>query len=217
MGGLFDYDSRLFQFLLRVTDLVVLSLLWFVCSLPVFTAGAATAALYYVAMKLVRQRGGGAVEMFFHAFRQNFVPSLPVTGVLLAVAYLLYLDYSLLAPAYGGSGVFHGLCIVALALYAVVASFVFPVLARFRCTVRQAFRNALYIALGHPPVAVAVTAVNLLPIWVVVSHLDWVERLEPVFLLFGPGTAALLNAAMLVPVFRRYAPEEPENPQDGEA
>lgn len=29
---------------------------------------------------------------------------------------------------------------------------------------------------------------------------------------FGPGTIALLNAAMLVPVFRRYAPEplEPE-------
>ena len=34
MGGLFDYDSKLFQLLLRVSDLVALSLLWLLCSLP---------------------------------------------------------------------------------------------------------------------------------------------------------------------------------------
>ena len=32
MGGLFDYDSKLFQLLLRVSDLVALSLLWLLCS-----------------------------------------------------------------------------------------------------------------------------------------------------------------------------------------
>lgn len=214
MGGLFDYDSKLFQLLVRITDVVALSLLWFICSLPLFTIGASTAALYYTAMKLVRGRGDSAVGMFFHALRQNFLPSLPVTGLLFFVAYMLYLDYSFLVPSYGGSGVFHGVCIVVLAVYAVVASFVFPVMARFRCTVRQTFHNALYLALGNLPVAVAVTALHLLPVWVVVSHLDWVEQLEPIFLLFGPGTIALLNAAMLVPVFRRYAPEPPE-PEEG--
>ena len=40
MGGLFDYDSKLFQLLLRVSDLVALSLLWLLCSLPVITIGA---------------------------------------------------------------------------------------------------------------------------------------------------------------------------------
>ena len=46
MGGLFDYDSKLFQLLLRVSDLVALSLLWLLCSLPVITIGASTSALY---------------------------------------------------------------------------------------------------------------------------------------------------------------------------
>ena len=45
MGGLFDYDSKLFQLLLRVSDLVALSLLWLLCSLPVITIGASTSAL----------------------------------------------------------------------------------------------------------------------------------------------------------------------------
>lgn len=54
MGGLFDYDSKLFQLLLRVSDVVALSLLWLLCSLPILTLGASTSALYYTAMKLVR-------------------------------------------------------------------------------------------------------------------------------------------------------------------
>lgn len=64
MGGLFDYDSKLFQLLLRVSDLVALSLLWLLCSLPVITIGASTSALYYTAMKLVRQREQHYFDVF---------------------------------------------------------------------------------------------------------------------------------------------------------
>lgn len=215
MGGLFDYDSRLFQFLVRVCDLVLLSLLWVVCSLPVITLGASTAALYYAAMKLVQQRGDGAVSMFFHSFRQNLRPSLPVTLILLFVAYMLYLDYLLLSPRFGGSGVFHGLCILALLVYAMEASFVFPVLAKFQCTTRQVFRNALYIALSHPTVAVMVTTLHLIPLWLVYAHLDWLDALQPLLVLFGPGLTAYLNATALVRVFRPYLPAEQQQ-EDGE-
>ena len=126
MGGLFDYDSKLFQFLIRVCDLVFLSLLWIICSLPIITIGASTAALYYTTMKLVRQRGDSAVGMFFQSFKQNLKASLPVTLILLFVLYMLALDYILLAPRFGGSSLFHGLCIVVLVIYAVIASFSFP-------------------------------------------------------------------------------------------
>lgn len=208
MGGLFDYDSKLFQFLLRVSDLVALSLLWLVCSLPVITIGASTAALYYTAMKLVRQRGDGAVSMFFHSFRQNFRASLPVTLILLFVGYMLCLDFMLLSPKYGGSGVFHGICIVVLLAFSLEASFAFPVLAKFQCTTRQVFRNAFYIAVTHPLVAVMVTALHLIPVWLIYAHLDWFESVEPLLVLFGPGLIAYVNATALVPVFRQYVPAE---------
>lgn len=210
MGGLFNYDSKLFQFLVRVCDIVFLSLLWLLCSLPLITIGASTTALYYTVMKLVRQRGDSAVEMFFHAFKQNFKASLPVTLILLFVAYMMALDYLLLSPQYGGSGVFHGICILVLAVYAVEASFVFPVLAKFQCTTRQVFRNAAYIALSNPLVAVMVTALHLVPVWLLYAHLDWLEQFQVLLLLFGPGTAAYLNALALVPVFRKYVPAEQE-------
>lgn len=208
MGGLFDYDSKLFQLLLRVSDIVVLSILWLLCSLPVITIGASTSALYYTVMKLVRQRGDSAMSMFFHAFKENFKASLPVTLLLLVVGYALVVDFNLLAEKMGGSPVFHGLCIVVLVLYAAVASLLFPVLAKFRCTLRELMHNVLLLMLRHPLTVVAVTAIHLIPVWFIYAHLEWVEKLEGVFLLFGPGTIAYINALMLVPVFRRYIPEE---------
>ena len=210
MGGLFDYDSKLFQLLLRVSDVVALSLLWLLCSLPILTLGASTSALYYTAMKLVRQRGDSAIAMFFHAFKENLRASLPVTLILLAVGYALVVDYSLLAEKMGGGGspVFHGLCIVVLAFYVAFASLLFPVLAKFRCTLKQLLRNVLLLMVQHPLATVAVTAMHLIPVWLIYDHLEWIERLEWFLLLFGPGGIAYVNALMLVPVFRSYIQEE---------
>lgn len=208
MGGLFDYDSKLFQLLLRVSDVVALSLLWLLCSLPILTLGASTSALYYTAMKLVRQRGDSAISMFFHAFKENLRASLPVTLILLAVGYALVVDYSLLDEKMGASPVFHGLCIVVLVFYAAFASLLFPVLAKFRCTLKQLLRNVLLLMVQHPLTTVAVTAMHLIPVWLIYGHLEWIERLEWFLLLFGPGGIAYVNALMLVPMFRRYIPEE---------
>ena len=41
-------DSPVIAFLNKATDLILLNFLWILCSLPVITAGAATAAMYYV-------------------------------------------------------------------------------------------------------------------------------------------------------------------------
>ena len=49
---------------------------------------------------------------------------------------------------------------------------------------------------------------HFIPFWLIYAHLEWVESLEGIFLLFGPGGIAYVNALMLVPVFRSYIPEE---------
>ena len=52
---LFSYDSKFSQIMLKLCYGCYLNLLWMVCSLPVFTAGAATAALYDVTLRLARE------------------------------------------------------------------------------------------------------------------------------------------------------------------
>ena len=55
--SLFDPNSAFFRGMERVWTLVVLNVLWVLCSLPVVTIGPSTAALYQVLGKVIQ--GGG--------------------------------------------------------------------------------------------------------------------------------------------------------------
>lgn len=204
MNGLFDYESKLFRFLAGLLNLVLLNLLWLACCLPIITIGASTAALYSSTMKMVRGCDDDPFKMFFHAFRQNFKSSLPVTLILLFVAYMLYLDYAFLSPQFGTSGIFHGICILFAVGYAVEASFVFPVLARFECTTRQIFHNAFLIALSRPTTTVMVTALNLVPVWLLYAHIEWAQKSQLFWCVIGVALIAYVNSLVLVPLLQTY-------------
>ena len=70
MNRLFDADNKLNRFLAKVFDCGILSVLWIVCSIPVFTMGAATIAMYTVTLKMVKNEEGAIVRSFFKAFRE---------------------------------------------------------------------------------------------------------------------------------------------------
>ena len=72
LQGFFNYDNPVWRFIGKLGDLVLLNLLWLVCCIPVFTAGAATTAVYYVTLKLVRDEDDSTIKSFFRSFIQNF-------------------------------------------------------------------------------------------------------------------------------------------------
>ena len=86
---LFSYDSKFSQIMLKLCYGCYLNLLWMVCSLPVFTAGAATAALYDVTLRLAREEEPPLTRQFFKAFRENFRQATILWLILLAVGILL--------------------------------------------------------------------------------------------------------------------------------
>ena len=80
-------------------DLLVLNLLAILCSLPIFTIGAAVTALDDVCFRMIRQEGSSVVRGYFHAFRANFKRGILLGLLFLAAAALLYFDYlAALAP-----------------------------------------------------------------------------------------------------------------------
>ena len=80
-------------------DLLVLNLLAILCSLPIFTIGAAVTALDDVCFRMIRQEGSSIVRGYFHAFRANFKKGTLLGLLFLAAVALLYFDY-LAALAY---------------------------------------------------------------------------------------------------------------------
>lgn len=58
-------DHIIFRFLSRITDFFLLNILWIIFSIPLFTMGASTAALYSVMFKLIQKNESYIAREFF--------------------------------------------------------------------------------------------------------------------------------------------------------
>ena len=72
MVHLFDPENRFWAFVGKLADVFCLSLLWLLTSLPVVTAGAATAAFYHFSIHQVNDTESTVWHGFFAAFRRFF-------------------------------------------------------------------------------------------------------------------------------------------------
>ena len=91
--NLFTHDSLLSRFFYLVGDIITLHLLWILCSLPIFTIGASTTALYYSCMKRIRTKEGYPLKNFFASFKMNFKQSTLIWLCLLVIGFLFFADF----------------------------------------------------------------------------------------------------------------------------
>ena len=104
LGRVFRYQGWLWRALNTLTDILALSVLWLLCSIPVLTLGAATTALYDSVVRCIRYKQSGPYERFFRTFKNELVPGLLLTLLWGAIAALglwmlaLLRQYSAEAP-----------------------------------------------------------------------------------------------------------------------
>ena len=61
MGGFFSFEGGFFSGLEKISDIVILNLVFIICCLPVFTIGAALTALSSITQKMARKEEGGSI------------------------------------------------------------------------------------------------------------------------------------------------------------
>ena len=158
-------DSPIARSINKFVQMIYIGLLWFLCSLPVLTAGAATTALYEVLLKMQKDEEGAVGTAFFRGFRSNLKCSLPVwIPILLAEAVfgvnLFY--YAIL----GGreflvqSVVFGILLVLSLTVY----GYAFPVMAKFENTTQGTFRMVFLLAVRNPGWTIVITVIQVLTV-----------------------------------------------------
>lgn len=214
-SGIFNPQNRFWQIFDHLADLLILSLLWLLCSLPLVTAGAATAALYDAVARCVRGAEPLPWKRFWHTFRRELPCAAVVTvawGALLGLlVWALELIWAAAAAGSAAAPLVLVFCLVLMVLPVGAACWMFPLLSRFTFRPVGLMMTALRLAVGCLPRTVALVLIAL-----VSAALVWV-LLFPVVIL--PGAAAWLFAVLMEPVFRRYQPEGagPEEPEDEDA
>ncbi len=204
MGGIFNYDGPLFRFLDKAVNIVIINLLFLICSIPVFTIGASMTALYYMAMKLSAGEEGYILQGFFKSFKENFKQSTIIWMIMLLIAVIFRVDFYAVNSIGSGafSAVFRVGLIILFLVWLLELSYVFPLLARFQNTVKGTMKNALAMAVGSLPM----TAVIFL-IWAAAGFAVYVFfwRAVPIIILVGFSLPAYLSSFIFRRVFDKYS------------
>ena len=211
--GLFNYDNPVWRFIGKLGDLILLNLLWTVCSIPVITIGASTTAVYYVTLKMVRDENDSTVRSFFHSFKDNFKQATAIWAIFLAVGLILAFDIWFFvtgqAPVPGIAGnlmtaISGGMAILYLFTYI----YVFPIQARFYNPVKYTIRNAFIMSTRHLFQTVGIVCMDILIVIGAIASLFYMPQIFALFILFGMPLMAFANSYLFVPIFKRYSPKE---------
>ena len=208
MTSLFSPDSRFFQILSRFSDLVILNLLFLITSLPLFTVGAASAAMYTLTFRMLRQKEEPIIRSYFRAFRQNFRQgtALWLLCLLAAVPALFYVDRFFTME----SGL-HMLFVPFLSVFVLAvlaAGFAFPLTSQFQNSLIGTVRNALLLSLGNLPRAIAAAVLHLLPAGLFLFRYELFLQVSFLWVALYFSAAAYLSTAILWKVFKPFYPEE---------
>ena len=195
---LFSYESRFTQLLLKLCYSCYLNVLWFVCSIPIFTIGASTTALYYASLKIVRDEDSHVGRMFFRSFKQNFKQATVIWLIMLAIGLFLgadgYILYHLRLTTEGPIAVTWTLIlavvIAAGVVYTIVLLYVFPLLASVQNTSKAMFKNAFLIGTHYLFATILACAVHFAMFFAVVA---WFTPL----IIFGEGLCAMVTSWLL--------------------
>lgn len=205
-----SYDNIFVSTLNRLGDIMLLSVLFTLFSLPVFTIGASTTALYYTAMKGIKLDGGYVFKYFIRSFRDNFKKSSAIWLICMLAFVVFGVDTWFWAKQFTAGGltvanVLLVLSIILLTLTFFITLYVFPLQAKFENTIRVQIRNAFLLSIKYFPTTLMLTAIAAVVVWCFYYQ----PAIAIVgFFMVGFGIIGYVAAYFMLRCFKPYLPEE---------
>ncbi len=214
MNRLFNLDNPFMQFLNNMADLIILNIIFLISCIPLITIGASISALHYVCLKMVRGESPYVWAGFFKGFRESFRQSTVIWLFSAAVIALLGLDYAILNAA--ESTLFSVMKValgVVCALLSCMFIYIFPIVSHFRCTNRQAVKNALLMTIGHLPYTLLLAAMYGLIFFLCTISVKLLAMILMISVICGFSVTAFTACIIFDRIFKKYEPEQEAIPE----
>lgn len=209
MNRLFNLENPFMQFLFRVSDLIILNLIFMLSCIPVVTIGASISALHSVCLKIVRGQESYMWQGFWKAFRQNFKQGTVLWIISIVILFVIHMDFTILNA---GDHPLFGYVKVALgSVTAVLFSmfiYVFPIISHFKCTIRQAIKNSLFMTIGHLPFSILLVVMYGLIFFLATLNVKMLALVIAVATICGFSVVTLTACIIFDRIFKKYEPEQ---------
>ena len=196
------------RFMMLITNLIALNVLWLLCCIPIVTAGASTVAMHTVLLSYINRKDDAVLKPFFRAFRENFRTVTPLWLMNLLVGAVMVAEIVYLAA--GAELWLKVVFGVLLLIYGVATSYLYPLLARYETTARQALLNSFMLPVRHLLSSVCVVTLNVLPVFLLVAFPELFWKSILLWTVIGFSLIAYLDLKILLPVFQKYEPATEE-------
>lgn len=213
--NVFSSNNLLGRFLNLVGDLVILNIMWIIFSLPIFTIGASTTALFYSLMVRIRRDEGYVHTNFTKSFKENFKQSSIIWIIMLAIGCLLLFDYRIGAylNSMGSTIIGSTFVIVSILLfivYLLILTYIFPVQAKFENAIKDNIKNAFLMSIAHfgYTILILIITASFILLSLVSKAFIGIE------IFVGMSFYAYLTSNIFIMVFRKHLPEELKDDED---
>lgn len=202
-------DNIVMRALGRICDFILLNILWVICSIPLFTIGASTAALYTVMLKIVKNEEGYIVRGFIGAFKENFKKSTIIWLILAVIGITIGVDLRLVLEMESTMRtVFQTIFTVLGIVWLCVVIYVFPLTARYESTIRNTFKNALLLCVAKLPYTVLMVVITAGPVILTLLNGSTLLAGLPLWIVVGVSLVAWMNSLLLRKVFEIFHTDE---------
>lgn len=205
--NIFSPDGKIYTCLSMFCNLVALNLLWILFSLPIFTVGASTTALYTVTLQLANHSDIPVAKTFAYAFRKNFRQATIVFLIVVLFALLLAMDLIICNRYFSKNHLGFLLIPLLTMLFILLAinNYLYAVIAYFKNSMRKVFTNSFRLALGHFPTTLSLVFLSLGPVLFLNLCSGNPALGSFLCLILGMSLFTWLKSFLLLRIFSRYS------------
>lgn len=196
-------ENKLFSVWGKLTDSLLLNLLFVVSCIPVVTVGISCTAFYYTTHKVLRQERSYLWTEYKRAWKENFKQATICWLIFLGIAAVLgadiYVTYRLFRAgnSYGSSYVFFA---ILLALVILWMTYTFAYIARFANQTKDVLKNSAIMLFVHFPktlLLLLILAAGVFAVWSI-----------PFLIVIVPILEVWFIEILLESIFEKYMSEE---------
>ena len=241
MSKIFSVDNKFFSTVNKIVDMIWLSCLWSLCSLPLLfliftflvsenpailylviflpigfiTVGPASAALYYAIVKSVRRDRSYATKCYFHAFKVNFKYGALSSVLLGFVVAVLLLDI-LWAPqtmpvSEDFMPVIRG-CFMGMGVFVIfIVVWMYPLLSRFELKLKTLIKNSMILAVKNIFRTIIMAAMWIGMGYSFLHFFGYIYQYLIFIPLIVPALSAFIRSFIIEPVFKRLTGDPNED------
>ena len=198
------FNSKLFNIFSAFTNILLINACWIALCLPVFTAGASTAALYFCMEQQRTDELVYPVKTFWRAFRENFKQGTILLVIAAAVAVLGFFDILLILQFRELLGFATLALLLPFILTLTALFYIFPLQGNYNNTVKNTILNAWRMSMAHPMTTVGIIVINVLPLAAGLMFPIILPYVIMLSIAFGGSVPAWLSMMLLHKVFYQY-------------